>query len=231
MLKYLFLACFVWMFLEGINLYLVVRNLKVANYSGASKYMKISMFLVGYGFPALIVTISAAINPGAFGTHYHCWLNPDFIWSFMGPVCAIIVVNLVFFCLILKNLHKKLASLNSEISTVKNTRSLIFKAIAHVFILGVTWCFGLFQHGLLQDVMAYLFIITNSVQGIFIFLVHCLLNQKVRKAYWHWICCIKDIKPPVSEINVTSSPISNPSTSVPSATAVDKQKMGWGEAA
>ncbi|XP_063153813.1 adhesion G protein-coupled receptor E3-like isoform X2 [Candoia aspera] len=229
MLKYLFLACFVWMFLEGINLYLIVRNLKVANYSGASKYMKISMFLVGYGFPALIVAISAAINPGAFGTHYHCWLNPDFIWSFMGPVCAIIVVNLVFFCLILKNLHKKLASLNSEISTVKNTRSLIFKAIAHVFILGVTWCFGLFQHGLLQDVMAYLFTITNSVQGIFIFLVHCLLNQKVRETYWLWICCIKDIKPPVSEITMTSVPISNPSVNIPSANAVDNQKMGWGE--
>lgn len=31
-------------------------------------------------------------------------------------------VNLVFFCLILRNLHKKLASLNSEISSVKNTR-------------------------------------------------------------------------------------------------------------
>ncbi|KAL7985192.1 hypothetical protein Chor_003762, partial [Crotalus horridus] len=124
MLKYLFLACFVWMFLEGVNLYLTVRNLKVANYSGASKYMKICMYLIGYGFPVLIVAISATINPGAFGTLYRCWLNPDFIWSFTGPVCAIIVVNLVFFCLILRNLHKKLASLNSEISSIKNTRNI-----------------------------------------------------------------------------------------------------------
>ncbi|XP_025024237.1 adhesion G protein-coupled receptor E3-like [Python bivittatus] len=228
MLKYLFLACFVWMFLEAVNLYLIVRNLKVANYSGASKYMKISMYLCGYGLPVLIVAISAGINPGAFGTLYHCWLNPDFIWSFMGPVCVIIVVNLVFFCVILKNLHKKLASLNSEISTVKNTRSLIFKAIAYVFILGVTWCFGLFQYGPMADVMAYLFTITNSVQGIFIFLVHCLLNQKVREAYWHWICCIRDIRPPVS---VTSSHISNSPTDVPSTTTVENQKMGWGQAA
>ncbi|KAM6458660.1 adhesion G protein-coupled receptor E3-like isoform 2-T2 [Liasis olivaceus] len=227
MLKYLFLACFVWMFLEAVNLYLIVRNLKVANYSGASKYKKISMYLCGYGFPVLIVAISAGINPGAFGTLYHCWLNPDFIWSFMGPVCVIIVVNLVFFCVILKNLHKKLASLNSEISTVKNTRSLIFKAIAYVFILGVTWCFGLFQYGPMDDVMAYLFTITNSVQGIFIFLVHCLLNQKVREAYCHWICCIKDRLP----VSVTSSHISNPSTDVPSTTTVDNQKMGWGQAA
>ncbi|XP_026533755.1 adhesion G protein-coupled receptor E3-like [Notechis scutatus] len=208
-LKYLFLACFVWMFLEAINLYLIVRNLKVANYSGASKYMKISMYLIGYGLPVLIVAISAAIKPGAFGTLYRCWLNPNFIWSFMGPVCVIIVVNLVFFCLILKNLHKKMASLNSEISSVKNTKSLIFKAVAHVFILGVTWCFGLFQHGPVEDIMAYLFTITNSVQGIFIFLVHCLLNQKVRETYWHCICCVRESPPQVSEIVVTSLPISN----------------------
>ncbi|XP_025028981.1 adhesion G protein-coupled receptor E3-like [Python bivittatus] len=227
MLKYLFLACFVWMFLEAVNLYLIVRNLKVANYSGASKYMKISMYLCGYGLPVLIVAISAGINPGAFGTQYYCWLNPDFIWSFMGPVCALIVVNLVLFCLILKNLHEKLASLNSEISSVRNTRSLIFKAIAHVFILGVTWCFGLFQYGLLDEFMAYLFTITSSVQGVFIFLVHCLLNQKVREAYWRWICCIKDIKPPVSEMTVTY--ISNPLANVPSADAVDNQKVGQGE--
>uniref|UniRef100_A0A8C6X2W8 Adhesion G protein-coupled receptor E3-like n=1 Tax=Naja naja TaxID=35670 RepID=A0A8C6X2W8_NAJNA len=227
-LKYLFLACFVWMFLEAVNLYLIVRNLKVANYSGASKYMKISMYLIGYGFPVLIVAISAAINPGAFGTLYHCWLSPDFIWSFMGPVCVIIVVNLVFFCLILKNLRNKLASLNSQISSVKNTRSLIFKAIAHVFILGVTWCFGFFQHGPVEDIMAYLFTITNSVQGIFIFLIHCLLNQKVREAYWHWTCCVRESPPQVSEIVVTSIPISNPSTNIPSVTAVVDQKIEWG---
>ncbi|XP_026533719.1 adhesion G protein-coupled receptor E3-like [Notechis scutatus] len=227
-LKYLFLACFVWMFLEAINLYLIVRNLKVANYSGASKYMKISMYLIGYGFPVLIVAISAAINPGAFGTLYRCWLNPNFIWSFTGPVCVIIVVNLVLFCLILKNLHEKLASLNSEISAVRSTRSLMFKAIAHVFILGVTWCFGLFQYGHLEDVMAYMFTIFNSVQGIFIFLVHCLLNQKVREAYWHLICCTKDIRPPVSEITMTSVPISSPSENEP-CNAEHNQKIEWEE--
>ncbi|ETE73381.1 EGF-like module-containing mucin-like hormone receptor-like 3, partial [Ophiophagus hannah] len=141
-LKYLFLACFVWMFLEAVNLYLIVRNLKVANYSGASKYMKISMYLIGYGFPVLIVAISAAIKPGAFGTLYNCWLDPGFIWSFMGPVCVIIVVNLVFFCLILKNLHKKLASLNSAISSVKNTSPCVHPGCDLVFWPLSTWLYG-----------------------------------------------------------------------------------------
>ncbi|XP_058031408.1 adhesion G protein-coupled receptor E3-like isoform X2 [Ahaetulla prasina] len=228
-LKYLFLACFVWMFLEAVNLYLIVRNLKVANYSGANKYMKISMYLIGYGCPVLIVAISAAVKPGAFGTLYHCWLNPEFIWSFAGPICVIIVVNIVLFCLILKTLREKLATLNSEISSVKNTRSLMFKAIAHVFILGVTWCFGFFQYGPLEDIMAYMFTIFNSIQGIFIFLVHCLLNQKVREDYWRWIYCKKDVIPPVSEITMTSVPISNPLANEPSINEVHKQKIEWEE--
>ncbi|XP_033007012.1 adhesion G protein-coupled receptor E3-like [Lacerta agilis] len=225
-LQYLFLACFVWMFLEGVNLFIIVKNLKVANYSGASKCMKISMYLCGYGLPAMIVGISAAISPGSYGTHYHCWLNNEksFIWSFLGPVCAIIVVNIVFFCLILKILREKLASLNSDISTLRNTRSLTFKAMAHVFILGVTWCLGLFQFGPLAEVMAYLFTITNSVQGFFIFLVHCLLNKKVRETYWQWICWKKDI-PPVSEMTMTSFPVSSATKNEESTASGKQQKM------
>ncbi|XP_061488594.1 adhesion G protein-coupled receptor E1-like isoform X2 [Rhineura floridana] len=230
-LQYLFLACFMWMFLEGMNLY-VVKNLKVANYSGASKRMKISMYLSGYGLPAMIVAISAAIAPTSYGTH-NCWITYEegFIWSFLGPVCAITVINIVFFCLILKILHEKLVSLNSEVSTLKNTRSLTFKAIAHVFILGLTWCLGLFQFGPLADVMAYLFTITSSVQGVFIFLVHCLLNRKVREIYWCLISCKKDIQPPVSEMTMTSVIISSPKKNEESTASGQQQKVEWeGEA-
>uniref|UniRef100_A0A803T0U5 Adhesion G protein-coupled receptor E3 n=1 Tax=Anolis carolinensis TaxID=28377 RepID=A0A803T0U5_ANOCA len=179
-LHYLFLACFVWMFLEGLNLYFIVRNLKVANYRGARKQMKISMYFCGYGLPAVIVAIAAATFPEGYGTRELCWLKFEkgFVWSFTGPVCAIIVINLVLLCLILINLHQKFASLNKEVSTFRNTRALILKALAHVFILGVSWCLGLFLYGPLATVMAYLFTITNSVQGVFIFLVHCLFNKK-----------------------------------------------------
>ncbi|XP_028587949.2 adhesion G protein-coupled receptor E3-like [Podarcis muralis] len=229
-LQYLFLACFVWMFLEGVNLFIIVKNLKVANYGGTSKCMKISMYLCGYGLPAMIVGISAAISPGSYGTHYHCWLNHEkgFIWSFLGPVCAIIVINIMFFCLILLILHKKLASLNSEVTTLRNTRSLTFKAMAHVFILGVTWCLGLFQFGPLAEVMAYLFTITNSVQGFFIFLVHCLLNKKVRETYGHLISCKKDFKPPASDMTMTSVPITNPMRKEESTASGNQQMVGWG---
>uniref|UniRef100_A0A8C4Y711 Uncharacterized protein n=1 Tax=Gopherus evgoodei TaxID=1825980 RepID=A0A8C4Y711_9SAUR len=51
---------------------------------------------------------------------------------------------------------------------------LTFKAIAQLFILGCTWSLGLLQVGPAATAMAYLFTIVNSLQGAFIFLVHCL---------------------------------------------------------
>ncbi|XP_045667931.1 adhesion G protein-coupled receptor E3 isoform X2 [Ursus americanus] len=182
-LHYLYLASFTWMLLEGLHLFLTARNLTVVNYSSVSRVMKKLMFPVGYGAPAIIVAISAASRPHLYGTCDRCWLNLDqgFIWSFLAPVCAIICVNLVIFLLILWILKRKLSSLNSEVSTIQNIRMLTLKATAQLFILGCTWCLGVLQVGPAAVVMAYLFTIINSLQGVFIFLVYCLLSQQVRK--------------------------------------------------
>ncbi|XP_026343840.2 adhesion G protein-coupled receptor E3 [Ursus arctos] len=182
-LHYLYLASFTWMLLEGLHLFLTARNLTVVNYSSVSRVMKKLMFPVGYGAPAIIVAISAASRPHLYGTCNRCWLNLDqgFIWSFLAPVCAIICVNLVIFLLILWILKRKLSSLNSEVSTIQNIRMLTLKATAQLFILGCTWCLGVLQVGPAAVVMAYLFTIINSLQGVFIFLVYCLLSQQVRK--------------------------------------------------
>ncbi|XP_019519679.1 PREDICTED: adhesion G protein-coupled receptor E3, partial [Hipposideros armiger] len=122
-LHYLYLASFTWMLLEGLHLFLTARNLTVVNYSSMSRFMKWLMFPVGYGVPAVIVAISAASRPHLYGTPDRCWLQlqQGFIWVFLGPICAIICVNLVFFLLVLWILKRKLSSLNSDVSTIQNT--------------------------------------------------------------------------------------------------------------
>ncbi|XP_037001741.2 adhesion G protein-coupled receptor E3 [Artibeus jamaicensis] len=182
-LHYLYLASFTWMLLEGLHLFLTARNLAVVNYSSMNRFMKWLMFPVGYGVPAVIVAISAASRPHLYGTPDRCWLHlkQGFIWGFLGPVCAIICVNLVFFLLVLCILKKKLSSINSEVSTIRNIRMLTLKATAQLFILGCTWCLGVLQLGPAARVMAYLFTIINGLQGVFLFLVYCILSQQVRK--------------------------------------------------
>ncbi|GAB1301202.1 Adhesion G protein-coupled receptor E4 [Apodemus speciosus] len=174
MLHYLYLASFMWMFLEGLQLFLTVSNLKVANYSNSGRFKKRFMYPVGYGLPAFIVAVSAIAGHKNYGTYNHCWLS----------------INLVFYFLIIWILRSKLSSLNKEVSTLQNTRIMTFKAIAQLFLLGCSWVIGLFifiEVGkTVRLIIAYLFTIINVLQGVLIFLVHCLLNRQVRMEYKKW---------------------------------------------
>ncbi|CAD7685487.1 unnamed protein product [Nyctereutes procyonoides] len=212
-LHYLYLASFTWMLLEGLHLFLTARNLKVVNYSSVNRFMKKLMFPVGYGVPAIIMAISAASRPHLYGTPTRCWLNQEkrFIWSFLGPVCAIFSVNLAFFLMTLWILKSKLSSLNSEVSTLQNTRMLAFKATAQLLILGCTWCLGILQVGPAAQVMAYLFTIINSLQGVFIFLVYCLLSQQVREQYRKWFKGIRRARAESEKYTVSSRATSDAS--------------------
>ncbi|XP_075403210.1 adhesion G protein-coupled receptor E4-like [Tenrec ecaudatus] len=191
-MHYLYLASFTWMFLEGLHLFLTVRNLKVANYTSAGRFNKRFMYSFGYGIPAVIVAVSAGARHTNYGTSNHCWLNPknDFIWSFKGPVAVIILVNSVFYSIILWVLRSRLSSLNKEVSTIQNTRLMTFKAIAQLFILGCSWGFGFLMLEAVGKtaglVMTYMFTIINVLQGVFIFVVHCVLNRQVRMEYKRW---------------------------------------------
>ncbi|XP_014388792.1 PREDICTED: adhesion G protein-coupled receptor E2 [Myotis brandtii] len=210
-LHYLYLASFTWMLLEGLHLFLTTRNLTVVNYSSVSRFMNKFMLPVGYGVPVVIVAISAASRPHLYGTPARCWLHPEkgFIWGFLGPVCAILFVNLAFFLMTLCILKSKLSSLNSDVSTLKNTRMLTFKAIAQLFILGCTWFLGILQVGPAAHAMAYLFTIINSLQGVFIFLVYCLLSQQVREQYRKWWKGVRKTKAESEQYTLSSGILSD----------------------
>nr|XP_025718872.1 LOW QUALITY PROTEIN: adhesion G protein-coupled receptor E2-like [Callorhinus ursinus] len=210
-LHYLYLASFTWMLLEGLHLFLTARNLMVVNYSSVSRFMKKLMFPVGYGVPAIIVAISAGSRPHLYGTPARCWIHPGkrFIWSFLGPVCAIFSANLAFVLMTLRILKIKLSSLNSDVSTLQNTRMLTFKTTAQFLILGCTWCLGILQVGPSAHIMAYFFTIINSLQGVFIFLVYCLLSQQVREQYKKWFKGIRKTRAESEKYTLSSKAMSD----------------------
>ncbi|XP_036032530.1 adhesion G protein-coupled receptor E1-like, partial [Onychomys torridus] len=92
-------------------------------------------------------------------------------------------INSILLAWTLWVLKQKICSVSTEVSKLKDTRLLTFKAIAQIFILGCSWVLGIFQIGSIASIMAYLFTIINSLQGAFIFLIHCLLNRQIRDAY------------------------------------------------
>ncbi|XP_035031959.1 adhesion G protein-coupled receptor L2 isoform X11 [Hippoglossus stenolepis] len=189
-LHFFFLASFSWMCLEGVQLYLMLVEVFESEYSRKKYY-----YVSGYLFPAIVVGVSAAIDYQSYGTEKACWLSVDnhFIWSFIGPVTFIIMLNLIFLVITMYKMVKHSTTLKPDSSRLENIKSWVMGAFALLFLLGLTWSFGLFFINEASIVMAYLFTIFNAFQGMFIFIFHCLLQKKVRKEYSkcfrHTYCC------------------------------------------
>uniref|UniRef100_A0A672RAQ2 Adhesion G protein-coupled receptor L2 n=1 Tax=Sinocyclocheilus grahami TaxID=75366 RepID=A0A672RAQ2_SINGR len=176
-LHYFFLASFTWMCLEGVQLYLMLVDVFESEYSRRRYF-----YMAGYLLPAVVVGVSAAVDYRSYGTKKACWLRMDnhFIWSFIGPVTFVIMV--------------KCPSLMPHcFCFICSRRSWVMGGFALLCLLGLTWSFGLFFISESSVVLAYLFTIFNTFQGMFIFTFHCLLQKKVRREYSkclrHTYCC------------------------------------------
>lgn len=198
-LHFFFLCAFAWMFLEGFQLYVMLIEVFESEKSRIRWY-----YGLAYGVSALIVCISCIVDPFSYGTENYCWLRTDnyFIFSFVGPVIAIIVANIVFLSIAIFMMcrHANISAMKKkEQSKLANVRGEEAEALLHdhskrhlawirgalilVFLLGLTWTFGLLYLNEESVVMAYVFTVLNSLQGFFIFVFHCMQNEKVLKEY------------------------------------------------
>ncbi|XP_021940476.1 latrophilin Cirl isoform X4 [Zootermopsis nevadensis] len=203
LLHFFFLCAFAWMFLEGFQLYVMLIEVFEAEKSRIRWY-----YIFAYGAPLIIVAVSCVVDPFSYGTHRYCWLRADnfFIFSFVGPVIAVILANLVFLSMAIYMMcrhanasasmkskeHSRLASAsgkeeNALQNKLQSHLAWLRGAIVLVFLLGLTWTFGLLYLNEESVIMAYIFTVLNSLQGLFIFVFHCVQNEKVRKEYRKFI--------------------------------------------
>ncbi|KAF3690846.1 Adhesion G protein-coupled receptor L4 Precursor [Channa argus] len=192
LLHYFFLAAFAWMCIEGIHLYLIVVGV-IYN----KGFLHRNFYIFGYGSPAVVVAISATLGSKYYGTDKSCWLSTEnnFIWSFIGPACLIILVNLLAFGVIIYKVYRHTAVKKPEISNYENIRSCARGALALLFVLGATWTFGVLHILHETTLTAYLFTLTNAFQGMFIFIFLCVLSRKIQEEYYRLFknvpCCFE----------------------------------------
>ncbi|XP_067892443.1 adhesion G protein-coupled receptor L4 isoform X1 [Heterodontus francisci] len=190
LLHYFFLAAFAWMCIEGIHLYLIVVGV-IYN----KGFLHRNFYIFGYGSPSIVVGISAILGYKYYGTDKICWLSTEnnFIWSFIGPACLIILVNLLAFGVIIYKVFRHTSMLKPEVSCYENIRSCARGALALLFLLGATWTFGVLHIIKGSIVTAYLFSISNVFQGMFIFIFLCILSKKIQREYYRLFknvpCC------------------------------------------
>ncbi|XP_073801130.1 adhesion G protein-coupled receptor E3 [Danio rerio] len=182
LLHFLFLSGFVWMFIEAVLLFICVKNLSQISSQKRNVLRNIFLCVIGYAVALVVVGISAAVVPKGYGSE-KCWIKMDkgFIWSFLGPVTVILALNVILFIGIGVSLKSAFKKLNSDVSQLNQTKIIMFKTLAQFVVLGCSWILGFFTNS--SKVLEILFLILNSQQGTFIFLIYCVLNKGIRQEY------------------------------------------------
>ncbi|XP_028299668.1 adhesion G-protein coupled receptor D2 isoform X2 [Gouania willdenowi] len=183
LLHLFFMAAFSWMLVEGLLLWSKV----VAVNLNEDQHMKY-YYLIGWGLPVLIVTITLASASGKYAADGYCWLSVQngVIWGFAGPVIFIIMVNILVLTRVVvitisttKRRSIMLAMGSGPVEQAyEQTRSAVKAVLVLLPILGLTWLCGVLVP--FSIVLAYIFILLNSLQGLFIFLIYGVYNTEIR---------------------------------------------------
>ncbi|XP_074490677.1 adhesion G protein-coupled receptor D2 isoform X1 [Sebastes fasciatus] len=216
LLHLFFMAAFSWMLVEGLLLWSKVVAVNLSE----DRHMKY-YYLIGWGLPVLIVTITLASASGKYSADGYCWLSVQngIIWGFAGPVIFIIMVNVMVLTRVvvitISTAKRRSIMLAMGTSPVDQAYEQIRAAVKAVLvllpILGLTWLCGVLVP--FSIVMAYIFILLNSLQGLFIFLIYGVYNTEVRST-------VKRIKERRKALNFSNCASSRPSSSVTSSRPV-----------
>ncbi|XP_067272149.1 adhesion G-protein coupled receptor D2 isoform X2 [Pseudorasbora parva] len=206
-----FMAAFSWMLVEGLLLWSKVVSVNLSE----DRHMKY-YYLIGWGLPVLIVTITLASASGNYSADGHCWLSVQngVIWGFAGPVIFIIMVNIMILTRVVlitigTAKRRSLMMGNSPEEQVSEQIRAAVKAVLVLLpILGLTWLCGVLVP--FSVVIAYVFSLLNSLQGLFIFLIYGVYNTEVRNT-------VNRIKERRKALNFSNCASSRPSSSVGSS--------------
>uniref|UniRef100_A0A8C5GF18 Adhesion G protein-coupled receptor L1-like n=1 Tax=Gouania willdenowi TaxID=441366 RepID=A0A8C5GF18_GOUWI len=190
LLHFSLLSVFCWLCMEGVELYLLQREV----FEGRNSRRKY-FYVCGYSVPGLVVAVSAAIDFRGYGSKTACWLHTEnyFIWSFLGPVALIITLNLVVLVMTLHKMHST-AALKPDSSRHDNLRAWAVGSLTLLFLQSVTWSSGLMFLTSPSLLLAYLFSSLNTAQALLISILHCTLARKGQKDYGRCLrfsqCCV-----------------------------------------
>ncbi|XP_030841106.1 adhesion G-protein coupled receptor G2-like [Strongylocentrotus purpuratus] len=189
LVHYFVLCSLTWMGIEGFNIYLVI--VKVFN-TYIPKFM-IKASIVGWGIPAVIVAATGGITRNYYAVEDYCYIRK---WPLIGgllvPMAIILIINITVFILAmcrLENAARMAGRVKKDCKTERQeTLERIQNGIAMLVLLGFTWTTG-YLTLINVDFTELLFIIFNSLQGFFIFVLYCLRKATIRKQWRRCICC------------------------------------------
>ncbi|KAM7343728.1 diuretic hormone 44 receptor 1 [Cochliomyia hominivorax] len=191
------LTNFFWMLVEGLYLYILV----VKTFSGDNIRFNVYA-LIGWGGPAVFVVIWS-IAKGLTMSHATTdqiqiegcpWMQETHVdWIFQGPVCVVLIINLIFLLRIMWVLITKLRSANTV--ETRQYRKAAKALLVLIPLFGITYLVvlaGPSEGGVMSHMFAILRALLLSTQGFSVSLFYCFLNSEVRNALKHHISTWQD---------------------------------------
>ncbi|CAG5131543.1 unnamed protein product, partial [Candidula unifasciata] len=178
LLHYIYLVVFCLMLSEGVEIF---RSVSLV-FSSKSILWKLLLF--SYGVPMIIVAVSLGVTKAeGYGTKTSCWLSTSdgLIWAFVGPVLFVLLINMFILFQVLWIMQRSKQMMNK--TAQQRTKSALRTVCILSPILGLTWVFGVLSVNGDTIAFQYLFAILNSLQGLLIFILYCVIAHQVRDGF------------------------------------------------
>jgi len=188
LIHYTWLWSMFWMNICTFHMFRVLTRTKLMGDSARWK-----RFLLYHVYALVLPLVFVAINIGVsqdrhgslgYGSRA-CYIDTQdmIVFTFALPVCLVIVMNLLFFVVVIVKISRT-ASVQKSVKNERNDFEIFVKLST---ITGITWVFGLIY--MLADVVAfsYLFIVLNASQGVFLFFAF-VANRRVAAMLREKLC-------------------------------------------
>ncbi|XP_033103177.1 adhesion G-protein coupled receptor G2-like [Anneissia japonica] len=188
-LHYFLLSSIFWMSAQAFNMY----YLFVKIFDPHVSHLLLKACLFAWGFPAVIVLVSALIDVHSYIDETNCFLTHQRMYYGVAiPVALSLIFNMVIFIMVFHSLSKIRTNTNEvHIKKRKNKgMQMLQNGVSITTVLGLTWLVGFFAIGDASEIMLLLFCILNSFQGFIIFIMYCVRNKEVRT---HWWTILRDL--------------------------------------
>lgn len=178
--QYVLSASYIWIFVEGLYLHMLIFVSVFTERSRITWYM-----VLGWTFPVPFVI--AWVISRIYVDNTLCWNtsinSPGLTWIMKGPVIAAMALNFLFFISIVRVLFTKLTSSHCPESKRQRYRRLARSTLVLIPIFGVYYIVFTFPMDRLDDttsfIMLFIEMFFNSYQGVIIAILLCFVNAEV----------------------------------------------------
>ena len=189
-MHFAFLASFFWMNVMSYDIWRTFSHQTSAPSTSHLSKRFIYYSVYAWCTPLLIVSAAIGVNYSGVDSHFRpaygelvCWIcqRPSLLLFFGVPVACILLANVTFYVLTIISLykvHKTNKILTKTNSAAEKHRLLLYAKLSA--LMGLTWIFSFVAALADLGVIWYLFLIFNSLQGLFICLGFACNRRVVR---------------------------------------------------